>query len=229
MNEPPSWANCGVVWRCSFSWVRLPKRNGLLVVGPGSSFVPLMPLEVALQLRDSQHMFWGQLLSQWGLFRQQLGDIGEKESHHERWKSRRGTQNSRLHFLNLLKGRAVLLFFRGFRKSWMGGSLITQDWSFERAKCSSSPGCDEHWQRNFPGAFWLVGGSLLAECQNYLAYIFNTGLLMCGFVVTTNRAQGQVRQSNGHEKPPSPYFRSCPLHARFQESLTQSQWNVNRC
>ena len=44
-------------------------------------------------------------------------------------RSRRGTQNSRLHFLNLLKGRAVLLFFRGFRKSWMGGSLITQDWS----------------------------------------------------------------------------------------------------
>ena len=89
-----------------------------------------MPLEVALQLRDSQHMFWGQLLSQWGLFRQQLGDIGEKESHHERWKSCRGTQNSRLHFLNLLKGRAALLFFaRGFRKSWMEGSLITQDWS----------------------------------------------------------------------------------------------------
>lgn len=110
-----------------------------------------------------------------------------------------------------------------------GGQLDHSGLVVERAKCSSSPGCDEHWQRNFPGAFWLVGGSLLAECQNYLAYIFNTGLLMCGFVVTTNRAQGQVRQSNGHEKPPSPYFRSCPLHARFQESLTQSQWNVNLC
>ena len=110
-------------------------------------------------------------------------------------------------------------FCRGLPKRLDTGQLDHSGLVVERAKCSSSPSCDEHWQRNFPGAVWLVGGSLLAERHNYFAYLrADTSLLMCGFVLTMNHMQGQVRQSNGHEKPPSPYYRSCPLHARFQES-----------
>lgn len=119
----------------------------------------------------------------------------------------------------------------GFRKSWMEGSLITQDWSLSELSVQAVLAV-----MSIGNATSLVLFGWLAEaCSQsvriiYLfIYLFNTGLLMCGFVVTTNRTQGQVRQSNGHEKPPSPYFRSCPLHARFQESLTQNQWNVNLC